>query len=95
MREEAKGFIRKAAFVAAFALLAACGSKVTAENFLKVKNGMGEDEVRALLGKPAKVENSTILSLEATTYRYEKGKNVVEVNFINGKVMSKNGSLDK
>jgi hypothetical protein len=55
---------------------------------------MTEDEVRSLLGKPAQVENSSILGLEATNYRYEKGKNVVEVNFINGKVMSKNGSLD-
>lgn len=49
--------LRHVAWLAAALLLAAC-SKLTTENYSKLKAGMAYDEVRALLGEPARCDDA-------------------------------------
>jgi hypothetical protein len=79
------------ALVAA-ALLAAC-SKVTQENFLKIQDGMTEEEVIALLGRPTESNSVNILGVSGTASRWVGGDAVITVRFVNGKVALK--SYDK
>lgn len=81
-------------FVALFTvLLAGCGSKLTVDNLNKVENGMTEPQVKGILGSPTHVETGSALGVTATTYHYKSGDKEVTVVFVNGKVMSKSGSL--
>lgn len=80
--------------LAVFALLSACGSKLTADNFSRVKNNMTEEEVKELIGKPNKVESEDILGFTTTTYTYNKGETEATVAFINGKVTLKSGKFE-
>jgi hypothetical protein len=73
--------------------LVACGSKLTNENLTKVKNGMSEVEVKAILGKPDKVDSSEILGLRNVSYQYTSGKTEVSITFINDSVISKSGNF--
>ncbi|NJK93335.1 MAG: outer membrane protein assembly factor BamE [Blastochloris sp.] len=73
--------------------LVACGSKLNAENFSKIKTGMSEQEVRQILGKPSKVEEAEVLGLQAKTFIYENKPEPVKVSFINNSVSSKHGSF--
>lgn len=75
-------------------VLVACSSKLTNENFTKIKNGMSEGEVQAILGEPSKVENSEVLGFRNTTYYYESGKTRVQISFINDGVITKNGNFE-
>lgn len=79
----------------AFALLVACGGKLNPDSFARIKNGMSEDEVKAIIGKPSEVKTGEMLGLSSTTYSYEKGETKAVVGFINGKVTHKNGSFPK
>ena len=49
--------LRHAAWLAVALLLAAC-SKLTTENYSQLKAGMPYDEVRALLGEPARCDDA-------------------------------------
>jgi len=46
-------------------LLAAC-SKVTQENYLKIEEGMTEEQVIALLGKPSESNSVSVLGVSGT-----------------------------
>ena len=74
--------------LAAFLLLAAC-SKVTQENFGKIQDGMSEQEVQALLGKPRESSNITVLGLSGTSSRWAADEGTIAVQFVNGKVRAK------
>lgn len=76
-----------AALVLALAL-AAC-SKVTQENFARVQDGMSEQEVHAILGKPTESTSVTILGLSGTSSKWVAGDAVVTIQFANGKVRLK------
>jgi hypothetical protein len=69
-------------------LLAAC-SKVTADNFEKIQDGMSEQEVRALLGNPSESNSVTVLGVSGTASRWRGGDAEIVVRFINGKVALK------
>ena len=73
-------------------LLAAC-SKVNQENFLKIEDGMTEQEVVALLGRPSESNSVNLLGMSGTSSRWVSGDVVVVVSFVNGKVAFK--SYDK
>ena len=73
-------------------LLSAC-SKVNQENFLKVQDGMTEQEVIALLGRPTESNSVNVLGVSGTTSRWASGDAVIAVSFVNGKVAFK--SFDK
>ncbi|MEM6885386.1 MAG: hypothetical protein AAF571_10165 [Verrucomicrobiota bacterium] len=77
------------------ALLVACGSKLTSDNFYLIKNGMTEEEVKALIGKPKSVKNDEMLGLSSTVYTYQKGESEAKVGFINGKVTHKSGKFEQ
>ncbi len=70
--------------VAAF-LLAAC-TKVTQENFAKIREGMSEQEVHAILGSPTESSTTTLLGISGTSSRWVSGDAVIAIRFVNGQV---------
>ena len=80
------------ALLAAALFVVAC-SKVNQENFLKVQEGMSEEEVISLLGRPAESNSVNVLGVSGTASRWVAGDTVVTVRFVNGKVAFK--SFDK
>ena len=68
--------------------LAAC-SKVTAENFAKIQDGMSEQEVLGLLGKPAESSSVSFLGVSGISSRWVSGDTAITVKFVNGKVALK------
>lgn len=82
-------------FTGMLGVLVACDSKLTSDNFSLVKNGMTEDEVKNLIGKPSNVKAEEILGLSSTVYTYEKGETEAKVGFINGKVTHKSGKFEQ
>ena len=73
-------------------LMVAC-SKVNQENFLKVQEGMSEEEVISLLGRPTESNSVNVLGVSGTASRWVAGDTEVTVRFVNGKVAFK--SFDK
>jgi len=69
--------------------LSAC-SKVTQENFAKIRDGMSEQEVQALLGSPTESSSVSVLGLSGTSSRWAAKDAVITVQFVNGKVRLKN-----
>lgn len=72
--------------------LTGCGSKITEENYTKIKNGMTEDEVIAILGKPSDRSSSGIGTLTTTGMTWQDENITITVQLINGKVQLKNYS---
>jgi hypothetical protein len=66
---------------------------VNQENFLKVQEGMSEEEVISLLGRPAESNSVNVLGVSGTASRWVAGDTVITVRFVNGKVAFK--SFDK
>ena len=83
--------LRMLAVLAAF-LLAAC-SKVTQENYARIKEGMSEKEVVAILGSPSEASSGSGLRISGTTLTWKGGDAVITVRLLNGKVALK--SYDK
>jgi uncharacterized protein YcfL len=73
-------------------LITAC-SRVTQENFLKIQDGMSEQEVISLLGRPTEANSVNILGVSGTASRWVGNDAVIAVRFVNGKVALK--SFDK
>lgn len=71
--------------IAAALLLAAC-SKVTQENYSKVREGMTDQEVHAILGSPTESSTTTVLGISGTSSRWVSGDTVINIRFVNGKV---------
>ena len=80
------------ALLAAALFVVAC-SKVNQENFLKVQEGMSEEEVISLLGRPAESNSVNVLGVSGTASRWVAGDTEITVRFVNGKVAFK--SFDK
>jgi hypothetical protein len=98
--------IRAATFLALCLLLAGCGkSKVTQQNFEKIKEGMTLQEVEAILGPGQKDENVDASNVAAqfgvnvggqeqrgknlSTYVWESRGKTIKVHFLNDKVARK------
>jgi type IV pilus biogenesis protein CpaD/CtpE len=77
-----------AAVLAALAL-AACGSKVTAENFARIQTGMTQQEVVALLGEPTETSAVSIGGLSGGMSTWRDGNTTISVQFLNDKVQAK------
>jgi hypothetical protein len=69
-------------------LLVGC-SKVTQENFLKIQEGMSEQEVISVLGSPTESNSVNILGVSGTASRWVGKDAVIVVRFVNGKVATK------
>ena len=80
------------ALLAAALFVVAC-SKVNQENFLKVQEGMSEEEVISLLGRPTESNSVNVLGVSGTASRWVAGDTEITVRFVNGKVAFK--SFDK
>ena len=78
----------RAIALAAVFLLAAC-SKITQENFAKIRDGMSEQEVLALLGEPTESSSAGMLGISGTSSRWIGGDAVITIRFVNGKVALK------
>lgn len=76
----------------ALVLLAGC-SKVTQENFARIQDGMPEQEVLAILGRPGESSNITVLGLSGTSSKWTAKDAEISIQFVNGKVRVK--SFDK
>ncbi len=77
------------ALVLVLALAAAACSKITEENFAKVRVGMTEQEVSAILGPPSESDSIAVLGVSGTAWRWKSGDAAASVQFVNGKVASK------
>jgi hypothetical protein len=78
----------RARFLLLALLVAAC-SRVTADNFEKIQEGMSEPEVRALLGSPTESSSVTVLGVSGSASRWTGRDAEIVVRFINGKVALK------
>jgi hypothetical protein len=76
------------ALATAAVLLDAC-SKVSQENFAKIQDGMPEQEVLQLLGKPTESSSINVLGVSGTSSRWVSGDAAITVRFVNGKVALK------
>lgn len=70
-------------------LLAACGSKITAENFARIQTGMTQQEVVALLGEPTETSAISIGGLSGGMSTWRDGNTTISVQFLNDKVQAK------
>ena len=64
--------------------LAAC-STVTEENYRKIQDGMTEEQVVAILGKPSESSSVSVLGVGGTASKWTSGDAVITVRFVNGK----------
>lgn len=71
------------------ACLAACGSRLSQENFDKIREGMSQKEVRDILGEPVNAEGSSFLGISGGEAVWKDDKTTITVHFLNDKVVSK------
>jgi len=70
-------------------LLAACGSKINQSNFDKIKDGMSEVDVKAILGSPTSSDSIGIGGLSGTSDVWQDKHGTISIQFVNGKVKLK------
>jgi hypothetical protein len=70
-------------------VIAACGPRVSQENYEKIENDMSTEEVNRLLGKPTEVSSFGIGGLSATTAKWVGKTHTITVTFTNEKVKMK------
>jgi hypothetical protein len=70
--------------------LVACGSKLTQENFDKVKAGMTMEEVKAILGEPSETNSVGLGPLSGTSATWKDEKATISIQFVNNKVTMRN-----
>ena len=69
--------------------LAACQSRINKENYDKVRKGMTEGEVKAILGEPTDTASVNIGPFSGTNATWEGKEATISVQFLNGKVKAK------
>ena len=79
-------------FLAFLLFLAACGSRLSQENFEKIHDGMSQKEVREILGDPIDASGASFLGISGGTATWQDGKTEVSVQFLNDKVVGKHMS---
>ncbi len=77
------GVWRCAIVVLAGLVLTACGSKVSLENYGKLRTGQSYDEVKQILGDPARCDEA----LGIRTCVWGDEQRGISVNFVAGQVM--------
>ena len=82
-------FTRFVGVLAASLFLAACGAKITAENFERIRNGMSQKEVVAILGEPAETNSVSIGGLSGGMATWQDSGTIISVQFVNDKVQAK------
>ena len=69
--------------------VAACGSRLSQENFDKVHEGMSQKEVREILGEPVDASGASLLGLSSGEAVWKDEKTTITVHFLNDKVVTK------
>ncbi len=69
-------------------MLFAC-SKVSRENFEKIKPGMTLQEVVSILGEPTGSESVDIAGVTGTAATWKRGETVINIHFLSGQVLVK------
>jgi hypothetical protein len=77
------GFIRRAGFLLAAIVMAACSSKLSLENYNKISTGQTFDEVKQILGDPARCDEA----LGVRTCVWGDEQRGINVNFLAGQVV--------
>ncbi len=77
-----------AVLVLTFAI-AACGARVSQQNYEKIENDMSTQDVNRILGKPTEVSSFGIGGLSATTAKWVGKTHTITVTFANEKVKMK------
>ena len=80
---------RALALVALLFALAGCGSKVTEENFSRIEDGMTEQQVFEILGKPTETSSMGALGVSGSSAVWSEDGARISVQFVNGKVRLK------
>ena len=70
-------------------LLSACGSPVTQDNFAKIKTGMSQEDVEAILGSPDESSNATIGNFSGASASWKSSDATITVQFVNDEVQFK------
>lgn len=70
-------------------LLACSGTKITQENFDKIKTGMTLAEVKAILGEPSDSSSVGLAGFSGATAMWQGEGATINVQFMNGKVIAK------
>jgi hypothetical protein len=81
--------LRTTVVALAAVLLAACGSKVSAENFERIRTGMTQKDVVAILGEPTETSAISIAGLSGGMATWRDGNTEISVQFLNDKVQAK------
>lgn len=74
--------------------LAACGSKLTEENFAKIETGMTVAEVTEILGEPTETKSADFLGMSGTSAVWRDEGKLVSIQFFNEKVRLKQMSRE-
>jgi outer membrane protein assembly factor BamE (lipoprotein component of BamABCDE complex) len=69
--------------------LAACGARLSAENFDKIHQGMSQKEVRDILGEPVDSSGASLLGFSSGEAVWKDDKTTITVHFLNDKVVTK------
>ena len=69
--------------------LAACGARLSQENFDKIHQGMSQKEVREILGEPVDAEGRSFLGFSSGETVWKDDKTTITVHFLNDKVVTK------
>jgi len=77
------GYIRLAGFLLAAVLVAACNTRLTLDNYNKIRAGQTFDEVRQILGDPARCDEA--LGVRSCVWGDEQRG--INVNFLAGQVV--------
>ncbi len=77
------------AAVVALCLLACAGSKINKENFDKIKTGMTQGEVQAILGPPTESESVDVAVSSGTASKWRWKDITITIQFVNSKVIAK------
>lgn len=81
--------MRAAIAAALVLLLASCSDPVNRENYARVTSDMPESEVTDILGEPDRSRSATIGGVSGTQHSWDGDGFVVSVQFLNGRVVSK------
>lgn len=70
-------------------MIISCSSKVTQENFARIKNNMSMQEVIAILGEPTSAEGIMIAGISGTSAVWKSKNSEIDIQFLNDKVTVK------
>ncbi len=82
-------FLRWLLLVVGLVVVVGCG-RVNGDNYLKIKDGMRDDEVKIILGEPTKKKVlGDTPTLYGEVWTYQSGDKSIELELVNGVVCRK------